>query len=719
MITRLSFLVLLLISLQSFAQPKPVIPLMRRMFHENVDRSRKWIDKLDKKDDNAFNPSSDSEVNNQINYSLYKKVDDLKNSIEADTAFDSNDKIRYLRGLSEILGSYESGYKQRLLKGEQLPSLISAYTDAVELEKKNASLAPLIEANDLEIGNILVKSFPFQKSPNLDNSKEILILKACARYPQKILSILRTNANLPFADSLIHVVAKTRQEDIYTYAQSTNSELGRKLQSSEDPLIKTIAKLATLNEGRMYFPFLDNLYRGKVTMQEIDKQKEDKYKYFKLLVNTQIDYADRLRKRDTPMAMAALTEMLQHKAIEEFINIINGLHDSPDAIRMKVVEPLNPQELYYVCVLGENEIYTSSYLKCYDRIFQRMKNPNSDTLLMTVNFDRFKKFIKMAANYNTLNDFLKRMKPGNAEILMKAFAGGLERTNSLEDAVDVADSYASISDAKLRKLILEEVQSNITQQTPGVDKRAYTIYDLLNTLFVSLDSNKTNTLAEKYGIPPVYTVENKELRSKDNKIVIQQFFYGDKDGEWQYAQFKSQFASAGWKLNEKQEWLEVAAPKGVPVVIYSNKPLDEKKGLDEKAQEALNEYMAEKELEPSIIIHRGHSYHVSSTISQLLPTSKIVLLGSCGGYQNISRVLTISPYAHIIASKQVGSGKVNMPMIMSITETLREGKDINWPQMWKSLGNTLKENKLFDDYIPPYKNLGALFIMAYNRIMES
>ena len=152
------------------------------------------------------------------------------------------------------------------------------------------------------------------------------------------------------------------------------------------------------------------------------------------------------------MAMDALTEMLKQKALDEFINVINGLHDSPDNIRMKKVETLNPQELYYLCVLGENEIYTSSYLKVYDRIFQRMKNPNSDTLLLSVNFDHFKKFIKMAADYNTLDNFLKRMNKGNAEILMRSFAGGLEKTNSLEDAVDVADSYASISDHSLRKL---------------------------------------------------------------------------------------------------------------------------------------------------------------------------------------------------------------------------------------------------------------------------
>lgn len=711
-------IILLQVSHAMFSQSKKSIPLMRRIFHENIDRSQKWIDKLDKKEDNAFNPSSDTEVNMQINYSLFTKVDAIQTQIEADTLMGANEKIKYLRGLNDILGAYETIYKQRRIKGEQLPDLISAFGDAMDFDKNGGSIASVIDANDLETGNIIIKSFSFQKNRGYDSCNNILLLKTVTKYPYKIMTVLRQNPTAYFVDSLLKIVARTQQEELYTYAQAPNTPLGKKINNTDDPLIQTIAKLARLNEGRIYFPFLDNLYRGKITMEEINQQKDDPYKYFKLLVNTEIGYAERQRRRDTPMAVEALTEMLTHKAMDEFINEINGLHDSPDNVRMKKVEPLSPQELYYLCVLTENEIYTSSYLKVYDRIFQRMKNPNSDTLLLSVNFDHFKKFIKMAANYNKLDDFLKRMNKGNAEILMRTFASGLDKTNSLEDAVDVADSYASIADPILKKLILDEVQSNKEQQGQLNNKRALTIYDLLNTIFLSLDSTGTSDLASKFGIPSIYSIGNKDLKSGNNKIIIQQFFYGDKDGEWQFKYLRNQFGNSNWKIVDKPEWTEISSTKGtVPVVIYSNKPLDEKLGLDEKAQEDLNEYLRTLEVDPTIIIHRGHSYHVSSTIEQLVTTVKVVLLGSCGGYQNINKVLSISPYAHIIASKQVGSGSVNGPLIIAITEAMRQGKDLNWIEIWKNLGKTLKENPLFEDYIPPYKNLGALFIMAYNRVM--
>lgn len=701
----------------SAQQPAPVIPLIRKVFHDNIDKSQKEIDLLDKKQDRSFNAGKDQEVDLQVSYTLYNKVDDIQNNIEMDTSLGANEKIRFLRGLNETLSSFAVGYKAKELKADQFPILVNAFEDARNLELKNASITPIINEVEPEIGNILLKSFPFQKNVGVAESKEVVLLKICQKYPDRILSVLRTNPNVSFADSLLKIVAHGQQEDIYTYAQSTNTALGRRIQKIDDPLVKTIATLANINEGRMYFPFLDNLYKGKITMEQISKDRADVYKYYRLLVNTQIEYAERMRRRDTPMAMDALTGMLKQKAVGEFINEINGLHDQPDHIRMKKVEPLNAQELYYLCVMGETEIYTSSYLKVYERIFQRMKNPNSDTLLMNVSFDRFKKFIKMAANYNTLDDFLKRMDKGNAEILMRAFASGLERTKNLEDAVDVADSYASISDNHLRNLILNEVQSNVNKQTKDNNKRGLAIYDLLNTIFLSLDSSSKIDISAKFGIPPIYTVNNNTLKNPAGKIIIQQFFYGDKDGLTVFNFFKAAYSNAGWKIVNKKDWIEVSSAKGVPITIYANKPLDEKEGLDEKAQENLDAYLQDNNLSPTVVIHRGHSYHVASTIEQIMPTSKVVLLGSCGGYQNVNSVLNISPYAHIIASKQVGSGTVNGPMIISITETLRQGKDLNWPQMWKNLGKQLKNNNLFEDYVPPYKNLGALFIMAYNKVM--
>jgi len=55
-------------------------------------------------------------------------------------------------------------------------------------------------------------------------------------------------------------------------------------------------------------------------------------------------------------------------------------------------------------------------------------------------------------------------------------------------------------------------------------------------------------------------------------------------------------------------------------------------------------------------------------------------------------------------------------LIKEALEMLRQGKDLNWIMLWDTLKKDKINTELFDDYIPPYKNLGALFIMAYNRM---
>lgn len=324
----------------------------------------------------------------------------------------------------------------------------------------------------------------------------------------------------------------------------------------------------------------------------------------------------------------------------------------------------------------------------------------------------------MAANYNTLDDFLSRMDNVNAQLLMKAFVNNLDKSSSLEDAVDVANSYGSIADLNVRNLILNQVQLNIKQAEQTKNQKAKDIYGILNTLFLSMDSTKNINVSEALGIPPVYFMPNKTLQDSSGRIVVQQFFYGDKDGQTFFNTFLNSFRNANWKITNSDEWVSVSSTKGVPVIIYANKPLDDSKNLDTKAQADLNDYLLDKNLEPTIVIHRGHSYWLPLTLSQLAPTAEVVLLGSCGAYQNLDKILKICPTAQIVASKQTGTGSVNDPMIYSILETLRQGKDINWPQLWTTLSKTFGKNELFDDYVPPHKNLGALFIMAYKKLLE-
>jgi hypothetical protein len=108
------------------------------------------------------------------------------------------------------------------------------------------------------------------------------------------------------------------------------------------------------------------------------------------------------------------------------------------------------------------------------------------------------------------------------------------------------------------------------------------------------------------------------------------------------------------------------------------------------------------------------------TIEKMLPSSKIVVLGSCGAYHNLADVLKISPEAYIIASKQVGYGVINIQLFMYLINELKRGKDVAWPTMMDDVSKNVGAGRQndFEDYIFPHQNLGAIFIKAYRRAMD-
>jgi hypothetical protein len=303
---------------------------------------------------------------------------------------------------------------------------------------------------------------------------------------------------------------------------------------------------------------------------------------------------------------------------------------------------------------------------------------------------------------------------------MQAFAGNLEKTEGLEDGVDVADSYASIieTNKKLAAEVLSLVKENYHRNLADDNKRGIHIYNILYKLFLSADSSKNINLTKELGIPPVYNIPFSSLINEKGEAIIQVFFYGDKETrEVDFPEFVNMFSNANWSIDRNNpQWIVIRSAKGKPVIIYANRALPEETGEDDEAQQALGEYLEKNNLHPSVTIHRGHSYYANSTITYMSPSSRIVFMGSCGSFHVIDSILQKSPDAHIIASKQIGKRAINKPFFQLLTEKLRNGNSIDWLPFWKEFRSTARVEG-FEDYIPPYKNLGAIFIKAYKKAM--
>ncbi|MCX8471975.1 MAG: hypothetical protein ORN55_09375 [Chitinophagaceae bacterium] len=197
------------------------------------------------------------------------------------------------------------------------------------------------------------------------------------------------------------------------------------------------------------------------------------------------------------------------------------------------------------------------------------------------------------------------------------------------------------------------------------------------------------------------------------------FFYGDGAGKIGFKSFLGTFNKAQWKIDDShKEWVVISSIKTkIPFVIYANKPLNEP--FDEKAQMHLIDYLIDKDIHPTIMVHRGHSYHLKSTIQALNYENKIVILGSCGGYQNLNDILIRCPDAHIISTKQVGVFAVNTPIINAVNNAVAQDEDIDWVAIWEHLAVYFKGKPMenyFNDYVPPHKNLGSLLMKSYTKM---
>ncbi len=698
-----------------------VIDIRRVKLHEDIDGLQSRICALDGKPDKMIVISRDQDLDLLLTDIYTRQTDALQLEIEKNGAADHRIKVKYLSGLNILLEDLLRSFRSNTLPATEAATLLEAYRQYMRLDIRGMGIAGIVDYFPYTINKLLLgENSVFFENLALDSSRIIMFKQFAVLHPELVLSRIEPYLQASFADSLIILAAHHFPSSFYNYAAAAATPIGKKIRSIDDTLVKLITGIADESSGRLIFPFLHSILKGRISVDSIKSTATDNLAYYRLLVKNQIQLMDDMLAKDTPILFEEMGIMIKRKAEEIFINEINALHDEPEAVRFKILEPLGAAELYYIIVTGEEVIYTSSYTGVYNRMMGRMQKRGGDALLMEVRFDRFKKFVRMAAAYNKLDLFLSSMPAENAKLLIKGFVRGLEKNLNLEDAVDVADSYGSISNTAIRDLVKVEIENNLKQQQSLGNGRGVAIYDILKLLFMSA-SDSSQLLSQKYGIPPVYALPLSNLSDTAGRIVQQVFFYGDKDGKESFANFMSMFrGKKEWQIVQEENWVEIKSLVGRPVWIFANLPLDNSMGddPDAKAQALLIGYLRAQNLQPTIVIHRGHSYHLKYTVNQLPASAKIIVLGSCGSFQNLNTVLNICPDAHIVSSKEVGTKLVNEPVLKMINESVRLGQGVDWISIWHQLEkqfNTGVAKERFDNYIPPHKNLGALFIKAFSN----
>jgi hypothetical protein len=703
------------------------VPRNRQLFHDHIDKEQRRADVSDGQVDGMIYYGEDSTLSTMLTKAILKDIDHIQVMIEnmpstGDAFTDNQRKILYLQAVIDLMQRYNANinadphYYKKLVAN--MHDMIIAYHEGKLMEFVRAH----VDIYTLDNSKWLLQ----EQSPE----RAYIYEQMGKQDPKMMIKRLGEYANEPFACDIIASAAKKLPVMIFNFASSTDMKLRNAVRNCKDPLVQTIVMITDRSKAPLKaMPFLSDIYYKRKTIEQVDAIAANPDLYFQNLVI--------LKLQDDPLAGDTYSDELGYRGLN-YIRQMNDLHEEKDPVRFKCIENLSPAALYFLMVYGQDEIYTSTFLGTFKRMLERLhpmngKVPDSahfvsgDKFLDTVHYDHFRTFIRMCAGYNTLSDFLGTMDESSKTELMKAFIAGLDKgkEDDLEDAVDVADAFGSIRDSSLSAFLKQQVTFNYEASFKKRSVKGMYVYALLSTLFEGMKGEENDETAKQQSnilkIPPINEVPYKSLLGDTNVVFQQYFFFGDEDGKNSYASFLSNFKDGKWKIVNYKYWSVISSVSGSPVVIFANLPIPEPD--DETAQNELCHYLDSMNIHPTIIVHRGHSYHLPTTIDHLTKRTKIVILGSCGGYHNLSIVLDHSPEAHIISSKQTGSMSVNEPIIKELDERLLAGKDVNWISMWKDL-NVYFENKKdvkdkFSDYVPPYKNLGAIFIKAYRRLVDN
>jgi len=567
----------------------------------------------------------------------------------------------------------------------------------------------------------------FRDFPQGDRIKDLARLKLLETNPDRITNFLSNNNRYALMDSLIFICANTRPELLINFALNTRDEiLSNAVKQHKSPIVQTLLSIAKEKNLKIYIPFVVQLSENQLTLADIEKTRTQPNEFYHLLVDAEIANRAKIRSGEYPLYVEPTRAYLKKFAIKFYTDIINSLHEEPsEKKRYFVLEELRPQDLYFVITSGETELYTSSYLYIYKKLLGMFPKNGSDSLFRLVKFDQYKKFLLMAGRYNTLSSFMKQM-PGDSSIkIIKRLMNGLEvnMVNGLEETINVAETFPGIvHDPYLADLTSKEIINNYNRCSAIPNPYGMKVYTLLSDIFkATKDGNDVKAIQELNPALAVYfNVPHNSLYDDDKKINQLVFFYGDEDGKASYGSFMSNFSDASkWSIERNKYWTTIKSKKNFPVSIYANLPLNEETEEDLKSQDTLVNYLADKNIEAHILIHRGHSYHLQNSLKRVTPAVRLAILGSCGGYTEIFELLKKSPDAQVISTKQVGSKTVNEPLLRLINDQLLTEKDINWANIWQRLDTQFKSNKqvydYFQEYVPPYKNISLLVAALFTQ----
>ena len=203
--------------------------------------------------------------------------------------------------------------------------------------------------------------------------------------------------------------------------------------------------------------------------------------------------------------------------------------------------------------------------------------------------------------------------------------------------------------------------------------------------------------------------------------VQRHLFHDDDDGVESFESFRRGYSNdARWQWREQDGWVCVVGRSGNRrIEIHANVPIDlglagnaARRGEAEERQRRVTHHLEGREI--SVLVHRGHTFHLPKSLEFLTVETRLVYLGNCLGLPFIDTVVRRSPRAQLVLTRRVGTWKLNDPLLKAINDKLLDSRDsLDWPAFWRSQQARLGADSRFASYVPPHANATALFLRAF------
>jgi hypothetical protein len=392
-------------------------------------------------------------------------------------------------------------------------------------------------------------------------------------------------------------------------------------------------------------------------------------------------------------------------------------------------------DLYLLLAYGRGEATPPVFEAVFDRLLlPKLRAEKGKSLLDMLRRSNDLELRDFASSATTAHRFDAFLSVTGTGVLGKLAGGITESADPLKESIRLAQILDATASRDLLQQMAAIIVSEYKRSLTSKNRSGRVLYGMLAARLI--DTSASSDAIREIGTPYHPFLKSfaelplADLFDAQGNSIQRYFFYDDDDGVNSFNSFRKSYVNdPAWKVEDRGDYLYIADhhPGGRHIEIFANIPIDARlpvnKALQNEAQrrqQVIAEVLAQRGVVPKVLVHRGHSFWVQRTLSYVASSDRLVILGSCGGTDEIHKVLEISHDAQVIATRGVGATEVNDPMLKALNDRLLHGAPVlEWSSFWQTQKASLGHTGLFRDYLAPDQDPGSVFLGGYYRAMDS